>query len=870
MRIIRKIRCPHCDTVNSVGLGVVGAYCENCGAYFVLEGKLSEQAWAPKNFFERLIDRFSTPKSIIISSIVLLVLFVGFWGVLHFQTTGSAKHASAPVEVTPEDNSPETQNSVTPPASLPVVVAPPPPPPVHPLTQPAVATTAPTSKPIVVIRPVPHPLPGQMNSLDDKQVGDAISRGAHFLMSAYDPKTHLVKGDPAYQTAEDALCAYALLQCNDAITDPELTPRSDFMGPAIDAMKRQIMDPRSETYGRSLRANALALIDRSVDRAVLVRDVQWLQSASREGAYTYGMPAPGPPTQSLNWDNSNSQYGLLGVWAGNEVGVSIPNSYWFAVQKHWLNCQSADGSFGYQQGRPGTLSMTAAGVASLCIVHDCLAPSATIGVDSRSMALIKALAWMNDGDHIMALPNDAHFGTYTLYGVARAGLASGYKFFGKHDWYTELALPQLAGQQKDGSFGDPIDTSLTLLFLARGRHPVLFNKLTIDGVVLDHPRDISNLARYATRELEHTFNAQLVPIATNWRAWTESPVLYLAAAWAPFISGDQCDQLRNFVRAGGLLFTHADGNSQTFNAFAEKLAQRLFPEYPYQDLPPDHPLYHALFKLDAPPPLKGVSNGARLLMVNSPRDVARAWDVHDWQKVEPAYQLGLNIFLYAAGKRDFHNRLDTTYVPAPTAKPDVTINVARLRYSGNWDPEPYAWTRFARGFQWKTSFAANVQSVDIKDLNAERNPIADLTGTDAHQFSYDELNAIRNYVRSGGVLLIDSCGGNPDFASSQSGLLSVLIPDAQAAPIPATHPLVNGIGPCMDRLTEPVGRDMAETPEMPEMISFGRGHIIYTPLDLTNALLGTSTLGIKGYHHVYAEALIKNLLLWVYNGQPDQ
>ena len=257
-------------------------------------------------------------------------------------------------------------------------------------------------------------------------------------------------------------------------------------------------------------------------------------------------------------------------------------------------------------------------------------------------------------------------------------------------------------------------------------------------------------------------------------------------------------------------------------------------------------------------------------MVNSPRDLARSWDVHDWQKVAPAYQLGLNLFLYAAGKRDFRNRVDTNYVAAPTAGADVTLNIARLRYPGNWDPEPYAWTRFARIFQWKTSFAANVMPVNISDLRVEQTPIAHLTGTDAHQFSPNQISVLQTFVRKGGVLLMDSCGGATGFASSQTGLLGALLPGIEPSSIPATHPLINGSGACMDALPQSVGRNPGEPPPpAPLIATFGRGHIIVTPLDLTNALLQSSTLGIKGYRGSYAEALIKNLLLWVYNGQPN-
>ena len=67
------------------------------------------------------------------------------------------------------------------------------------------------------------------------------------------------------------------------------------------------------------------------------------------------------------------------------------------------------------------------------------------------------------------------------------GLASGLKYFGTTNWYQAGAAAILAAQQDDGSSrlhvkfmdrDDPIpSTAYALLFLCRGRNPVLFNKL---------------------------------------------------------------------------------------------------------------------------------------------------------------------------------------------------------------------------------------------------------------------------------------------------------------------------------------------------------------------------------------------------------
>jgi hypothetical protein len=96
--------------------------------------------------------------------------------------------------------------------------------------------------------------------------------------------------------------------------------------------------------------------------------VNRLINSSRHGAYSYSERG----SQTGTWDNSNSQYGLLGVWSGAEVGAEVPQSYWLQVQNHWYECQNVGGDWGYLRAGSGsgTLSMTVAGLASLFVTHD--------------------------------------------------------------------------------------------------------------------------------------------------------------------------------------------------------------------------------------------------------------------------------------------------------------------------------------------------------------------------------------------------------------------------------------------------------------------------------------------------------------------
>ena len=153
----------------------------------------------------------------------------------------------------------------------------------------------------------------------------------------------------------------------------------------------------------------------------------------------------------------------------------------------------------------------------------------------------------------------------------------------------------------------------------------------------------------------------------------------------------------------------------------------------------------------------GVSNGARWLLVHSPSDLSLAWQMRSDKTRLPDFQLGLNLFVYAAGKIDLHNRLESPFVAPPDHPPTRTLRVARLSFDGNWDPEPAAWPRFSRILHWETGLALDLIHTPIDKLQPTTTPLATLTGTGSQPFSKSQCDALANYVKSGGTLLIDPC-----------------------------------------------------------------------------------------------------------------
>ncbi len=531
--------------------------------------------------------------------------------------------------------------------------------------------------------------------------------------------------------------------------------------------------------------------------------------------------------------------------------------------------------------------MTAGGTASLFVAEDYLYRAQfglKVGREPFSEALGKALDWWARGDQAVSITS-AWWG-YALYGIERVGLASGFKHLGAHDWYRELAAQVIKRQAPDGSWGKMYDNAYALLFLARGRHPILMNKLRFDraGVIgeqqgywANRPRDASNLARFAGKRLERPLNWQVQGIDRPWQDWLDAPAVSLASHTTPFITDAQCDKLRSYIEAGGLLYLNADGEETAeFDAFARHLCRRLFPRYALRDMPPNHALYGVMYKVDPRPPLKYVTNGVRALVVYSPRDIAQHWQVRDEKKQEAAFQLGTNLFLYAAGKRELRNRLDSPHITAPDGPPPLgTVRVARVQYGANWDPEPGAWRRFANWFVRQTGVGLQVQPVELKELRPGAAQVAHLTGTGTFKPSDAEVAALKTFVEAGGVLFVDACGASAEFTKSAKAALARAFP-GEAPQTPSTrHPLLRTGQPGMDDLRKarlrPYAKEkVSRSPGGLQVLQTGKGHVVITPIDVTSGLLGTQTWGIYGYEPKYAHSIVKNVIFWTLDGQPSR
>jgi hypothetical protein len=204
----------------------------------------------------------------------------------------------------------------------------------------------------------------------------------------------------------------------------------------------------------------------------------------------------------------------------------------------------------------------------------------------------------------------------------------------------------------------------------------------------------------------------------------------------------------------------------------------------------------------------------------------------------------------------------------PKVKPTKTIKVARLQYSGNWDPEPGGWRRLAAVMNNTSKVTVETTPVKLVAGSLAGYTIAHMTGTDAFKLDALAQNEIKQFINKGGTLIIDSTGGSSAFASAAEAELAAMFPDASTQLADAL-PMDHAIYAKGEKLPTIAYRNFARTrvgqlkgPQLRAVKVGDRAAIIYSREDLSVGLVGHAVDGIVGYDPDSATALMRNTLLY--------
>lgn len=711
-----------------------------------------------------------------------------------------------------------------------------------------------------------------------------------------------------YPGGVTSLCTLALL--NAGLTEED---------PTVKAALRYLEDLGNPemTYATALQTMVFCRANPKRFGFLIRRNVSWLESAqckadSGRGGWSYG-------GQSNSPDNSNSQFALLALHEAEQSDVPVNQAVWQAAFEYWLRRQRNDGSWGYRAA-PSNGSMTCAGLSSVYIASRHMTRGDAwmmdnqvrcCGVQQPDAALERGIAWLGRNFSIQRNPTGSggasqRFFFYYLYGVERVGRLTGRRFLGRHDWYREGA-DHLVGRQDRLTNGwkgltsdeskEEVATAMALLFLSKGRRPVVLAKLR-SGEFGDwnrHRGDVPNLTRYVETQWQQELTWQVIDIrAATSEDLSETPVLYISGRDGLQLSLDQKEEIRKYITDGGFIFAEACCDGSGFDRDFRQLVADLFPDSPLELLPPEHPIWFAEKRIPVRyvRPLLGVEACCRTSIVYCPKDLGCYWEMARHRQtdlipkvqneVQAVLDIGANVLAYATNRK-LREKLDAT---RPPGKEDPSLGLGRgsfyvpkLSHGGGSDDAPAALVNLLRWMREETGepIAVERRLLSPSDPNLADYPIAFIHGRQAFRWTDEERVAIRSFVDNGGVIIGDAICASREFAGSFRAELAAIFPDQSLDNIPTDSPLFGDdfggfelaevqVRRPRKRATDDAPLEVRISKVAPKIEGLltddGRYGVLFSPLDLSCAWENHASFDCQGYVSEDAVRIGVNLLLY--------
>ena len=739
------------------------------------------------------------------------------------------------------------------------------------------------------------PPPRARAAVTRDEVERAIRGGVRYLVGVQRPNGSWADYEDSARTGMTSLVTLALLTAGES-------PDSDPIRRALEYLRKFDPGQLDSVYAVSLQTMVFAAARPREDIVRIQSNVDWLQEAQ----VVPGDHAPWPGSWSYKLsktergDNSNAQYALLALNAASEVGVAVRPEVWKRARDYWQKYQLPDGSWAYtpEGSHPSTASMTCAGVSSLVItglkrfrgleklvgdrdVDDC----GRGGSDPNLQAGINWLATHFSVDKNFNAGSQWKY--YYLYGLERTGRLSGVRFFGSHDWYREGAEELVHEQDRVEGFWSgsqyegirPVATSFALLFLAKGRAPVLVNKLR-HGPGNDWNNDVDdvrNLVGAVSRDWEHLLTWQVVdPNVARLDDMLQAKIAFFNGHDAPVFDDRGKQLLRDFVAQGGFIFADACCGKAEFDRGFRNLMAEVFPDpdAKLRALAPDHPVWRSKYLLNpSDHPLLGIERGCRTVVIYSPEDLSCDWNQIETQaslpRVVRSTRVGQNVVDYATGREMPADKLSTpeakNFRPEPTRR--GALRIAKLRHAGDWNVAPLAIPNLTSTLRDKLKFDVVINHKELipSDPNLVHYPLVYIHGRAALTFNDEDREALRKHLDpGGGTFFADAACGSPAFDAAFRKFVGELLPGSPLVPIPRDDELYTAkirydLNDVQYTQAAGGGRNL---PELEGVKVNGRWAVIYSKYDIGCALERNAGLDCKGYNYESAMRIAANIVIY--------
>jgi hypothetical protein len=749
-------------------------------------------------------------------------------------------------------------------------------------------------------------VPARGAEITADQARKSIERGVDYLLREQNAKTGAWDEHPGQPGAITSLCALALLNAG-------VDPADKRMQLSLKYLRTFKPDM---TYAVSLQTMVFCAADPKSDLLLIRRNAKWLEehqlkSGEKAGAWSY-------PSQG-GGDNSNSQFALLALYEAERVGVPVSEKTWRLAHDYWKDCQNENGSWGYLRGMPGSGSMTCAGIAAMVITSGELNLGDAEVVNGRlnccgeqktNAPVERGLDWLGQYFSVSINPGaGARQGwlLYYLYGVERVGRMTARRFIGKHDWYRAGAEKLIREQDSLSGFwkgvghaedNPQIGTSLALLFLAKGRRPVLIAKVkhSPENDWNHHRSDLANLTNYVERRWARDLTWQIVDLeSASVEDLLLAPVLFINGREAPVFTAEQKQRLRDYIDRGGFIFAEACCGGGNFDAGFRQLMSEMFPasEYQMKLLPPSHPIWHAEepVRPEHMRELWGIDVGCRTSVVYCPQDLSCQWELSrpgrelrlpkDIQEdVAAANSIGINVLAYATN-RELKYKYDKFQTPLAESQDKFDrgkLYVASIQHPGGCNAAPGALGNLLRlaGEKQRMRVSTEPRDVTLTDPLLFNYMFAFMHGRHSFRLTPQERKQLKTYLEErGGVLFADAICSNQEFSESFRREMKAIFPDKPLERVPVTDPLFSSEfgGVPLNSVSRRVTQQAGDNGQMKTIVREGEPYleglrigdrlaVIFSPYDLSCALESREAIDCEGYVRTDAAQIGMNVILY--------
>ena len=730
-----------------------------------------------------------------------------------------------------------------------------------------------------------------------EQVNRAIDRGTAFLKNQHATNNDRWPEYGAVPGGVSALCTLSLLQAGLPVSDPTMQQSLEYL---------RGLDDLKMVYARSLVTMVLCAAEPQRDRQLIQQHVQWLQKAqvkqgNHQGGWSYS-------SQQRTSDPSNSQFALMALHEAEQAGLDVDQTTFQLALDYWLKRQNQQGGWKYSPELGSSLSMTCAGISSLVIASGKLGNSDARIVNNQveccsrqddETALQRGLQYL--GQKLTIQKN-----LYYLYALERVGRLTGRRFLGRHDWYrmgSEMlvkAQDPLEGHWRGSGVREDnklVATSLALLFLSKGRRPVMVAQMKYgppESEAWNHHRHaIHNLTRHVESLWKRDLSWQTISIqSASLTDLMEAPVLFISGGEPLKLNKEQKENLRDYVNQGGFIFAEACCDNKAFDASFRKLMKELFPESPLRLLPPDHAIWFAQEKIDPRfvGTLEGMQACCRTSIVYSRIDLSCYWELNQRrqmstypaeirEEINQRTRVGGNVIAYATN-RELKAKLDRSEITLrdksfeqPTRG---TLVIPKLSHSGGSDDAPHALANLMTLMRVQFDMRVGTQRRLLTATDElYKYPVLFIHGRRAFRFTAEERKSLALYLQRGGVIFGDAICASPEFTRSFRREIGAIFNKQSLVPIPPDHrlfstefggydlPKVTLRDPQIRAADDPLRTKQTRISPVLEGLTIGdRMVVIFSPFDLSCALENQTSPECKGYLKTDAAKLGANVILF--------